>query len=147
MILLDTNIISELWRPLPSRAVERWMDMQPTISLFISAITLGELRYGAMRLATGRRRDYLFLALSRLEEQTFQGRILPFDWHCSAAYGQIRTQREQLGRPILAADAVIAAISKTHGLKLATRNIKDFEALDIELINPFEPDLYPPERP
>jgi toxin FitB len=138
MILLDTNIISELWRPLPSRAVERWMDAQPTTSLFISAITVGELSYGAMRLAESKRRANFLQAISRLEKQSFEGRILAFDRHCSAAYGQIRTQREQLGRPILAADAVIAAMAKTHGLTLATRNIKDFEALDIELINPFD---------
>jgi toxin FitB len=138
MILLDTNIISELWRPSPSRQVELWIDTQPATSLFIGAMTLCELNYGAMRLENSKRRNAFLAAIKKLERENFDGRILAFDRNCAAAYGEIRTTREQIGRPILAADAVIAAIAKTHGLKLATRNIKDFEALDIELIDPFE---------
>ena len=139
MILLDTNIISELWRPQPSRLVEQWMDAQPTTTLYLSAMTIAELRYGAMRLSESKRQDAYMKAIDRLESQSFDGRILPFDRRCAAAYGSIRAVRENLGRPILAADAVIAAIAKTHGLSLTTRNLKDFEGIGLELINPFEP--------
>lgn len=137
MILLDTNIISEMWRERPSVNVAQWMDSQASISLFTSAITLGELSYGAQRLPEGRRKEHFMSAIAALETKTFEGRVLPFDRHCALAYGHVRTAREFLGRPILAADAAIAAIAITHGLKLATRNIKDFGELEIELINPF----------
>jgi toxin FitB len=138
MILVDTNVISEIWRPERSLTVQKWLDTQQSGRLFISAITMGELYLGALRIADGRRKTNLLTMISELESGSFAGQILDFDIRCSKAYGRVKFQRERIGRPVLAADAAIAATAITHGLSLATRNIRDFEGLDLKLINPFE---------
>jgi toxin FitB len=139
MILIDTNVISELWKQSPSAAVSRWFSNQPRTSLFLSAIVLGELQFGAQRLPEGKRRNWFTAAVAELEINTFHERILSFDQKCAPFYGWVKTIRERSGRPILAADTAIAATALAYGLTLATRNTKDFEGLDLELINPFEP--------
>jgi len=139
MILLDTNIISEVWRQHRNIHVERWVDAQPRRMLFLSAVTLGELHYGAQRLPDGRRKDLLLTVIAELEQSTFAGRILPFDTRCSDVFGRLRAERERMGRPINVADAAIAATALTFKLSLATRNTRDFDDLGLDLINPFEP--------
>jgi toxin FitB len=139
MILLDTNVISELWRIQPSRLVEQWLDAQQRTTLFISSMTLGELSYGALRLTDSKRRSVYLQAISKLEQERFEGRILPFDRSCAAAFGQIMATREQMERRVQTANAVIAAIAKTNGMSLATRNLHDFDDLGLAIINPFEP--------
>jgi toxin FitB len=139
MILLDTNVVSELWKLSPSAAARQWFEQQPRNILYLSAIVLGELQFGAQRLPDGKRRSWFTEAIAELETATFRDRILSFDQRCAPFYGRVKAIRERSGRPVLAADAAIAATALTYGLALATRNTTDFEGLDLELINPFEP--------
>jgi toxin FitB len=138
VILLDTNIISDVWKPQRSLHVERWIDAQPTATLFVSTITLAELNSGACRLPEGRRKDVLLKAIDELATQMFAQRVLPFDQRCAHAFGRLRAERERIGRPIIFADAAIAATAWTHGLRLATRNQRDYEGIGLDLVNPFD---------
>jgi toxin FitB len=139
MILLDTNIISEVMAENSSQDVVAWLDAQHRQELFLSAITLLELQYGIERMSAGTRRLKLEMTVERIVCELYAGRICAVDSAVARAAGQARVRRERLGRPITVADAAIAATAITHGFSLATRNIKDFEGLDLELINPFEP--------
>jgi toxin FitB len=137
MILLDTNVISELMKAIPNSTVEAWLSRQPTESLFITAITEAELRYGAALLAPGRRRKSLTAAVEAMLAEDFTGRILPFDSSAAVAYAVVAAERRQAGRPMAQFDAQIAAIAKSRGTALATRNTPDFEDCGINLINPW----------
>ena len=137
MILLDTNILSELMRPAPEVAVEQWLANQPEASLFISAITEAELRYGAKIMPVGKRQAALVAEIEGMLGEDFGGRILPFDSPAAVAFAEIAAQRRQAGRPISQADAQIAAIARSRGAVLATRNLDDFEACGIEVVNPW----------
>lgn len=137
MIILDTNVISELTRPNPNSDVIEWYShLSPTDSR-ITAITEAELRYGIALLPPGRRRQ---LVLSRVETtlQRFRaGYILPFDSHAARSYADIAAVRRAAGKPIDIADGQIAAIVHSVGGELATRNIRDFEGCGINVINPW----------
>lgn len=137
MILLDTNVLSELMRPAPDPAVERWLAAQPDASLFISAITEAELRYGAALLSSGKRRSALTAEIDGMLEEDFDGRILPFDRLAAQAFAAIAADRRQAGRPISQADAQIVAIARSRGAALATRNVPDFDGCGVEVINPW----------
>jgi len=137
MILLDTNVISELMRPSPAPAVERWVGDQLAASLFISAITEAELRYGLALLPDGHRRRQLAVQAEAMLATDFAGRILPFDSAAAAAYADIAATRRFAGRPISQADAQIAAISRSRGASLATRNVADFVDCGVEIIDPW----------
>lgn len=137
MILLDTNVISELMRPAPEAAVERWLADQPVARIFITAIAEAELRYGLALLADGKRRAALARELEGMIAEDFAGRILPFDSPAAVAFADIAARRRQAGRPISTADAQIAAVARSRGAALATRNTADFEACGIEVINPW----------
>jgi toxin FitB len=137
MILLDTNVISELWRSKRNMGVERWIDLQPTATLFVSAITMAELHFGVCRLPEGSKKNVLLSALEKMTTDTFAQRILPFDARCTRAFGHLRAERERAGRPIVFADAAIAATALTYGLRLATRNLRDFDEIGLDLIDPF----------
>ena len=137
MILLDTNIVSELMRPAPSQAVMSWLAAQPAASLFISAVTEAELRYGVMLLPEGRKRAELVAAIEGMLAEDFTGRILPFDSAAALAFAGIAAGRRQAGRPISQFDAQIAAITRSRGAELATRNVADFEGCGVEIINPW----------
>jgi predicted nucleic acid-binding protein len=138
MILLDTNIVSELMRPAPSQAVMAWLAAQPAASLFISAVTEAELRYGVMLLPEGRKRAELVSAIEAMLAEDFADRILPFDSAAAMAFADISSSRRQAGRPISQFDALIAAIARSRGAELATRNVADFEGSGVEVINPWE---------
>ena len=138
MILLDTNIVSELMRPAPSQAVMSWLAAQPAASLFISAVTEAELRYGVMLLPEGRKRAELVSAIEAMLAEDFADRILPFDSAAAMAFADISSSRRQAGRPISQFDALIAAIARSRGAELATRNVADFEGSGVEVINPWE---------
>ncbi len=143
MILLDTNILSELMRPAPEPAVEQWLDAQPTASVFICTITEAELRYGAALLPTGKRRTALTSEIEAMLEGDFGGRILPFDSLAAQAFAVLASERRQAGKPIAQADAQIAAIARSRGAALATRNVSDFEACGVRVINPWQVEQSP----
>ena len=138
MILLDTNILSELMRPAPEVAVEQWLADQPVASVFISAITEAELRYGLALMPPGKRRSALAAEIENMLGEDFSGRILPFDSPAAVAFAEIAAERRQAGRPISQADAQIAAIARSRGAALATRNVPDFEECGVEVINPWD---------
>ena len=137
MILLDTNILSELMRTAPDPAVEKWLAGQPDASVFISAITEAELRYGAALLPSGKRRAALTAEIEGMLEEDFSGRILPFDSLAAHAFAILASERRQAGRPIPQADAQIAAIARSRGAALATRNVPDFQGCGIEVVDPW----------
>jgi toxin FitB len=139
MILVDTNVISELWRDRPNSRVVEWLEYQPRESIFVSSITLAELYFGIVRLDDGRNKLRMSKSIARIERETFAGRVLSFDNKTAVQFGIVRAAWERMGRPINFPDSAIAATALTYGLTLATRNIRDFEGLDLELINPFEP--------
>jgi toxin FitB len=138
VILLDTNIISETWRPERNMQVERWLDAQPSSTLFVSTITMAELHFGAWRLLDGRKKESLLKIIANMATDTFAERVLSFDVRCASAAGKLLADRERLGRPILFADAAIAGTALAYGLRLATRNLRDFDDTGIDLINPFD---------
>jgi hypothetical protein len=137
MIVLDTNVISEVVRPAPSAKVITWLNEQNSVDLCVTTITLGEISYGIEALPTGRRRSALATALDQFVDRAFSDRVLVFDRESAREYGQIMADRRRLGRPLAAPDGQIAAITRRHRFQLATRNIKDFDECGIGLINPF----------
>jgi predicted nucleic acid-binding protein len=138
MILLDTNVVSEHFRPRPNPTVMAWIDAQPANVVYLCAPVLAELRFGAERLEPGRNQTNLRAAIDRIESNLFRGRILPFDVVAAAEYGRVVAKRERMGRRIGQMDALIAAIALTQRADLATRDVADFADLGIELINPFD---------
>lgn len=143
MIVLDTNVISELTREAPEPGVISWLDSLSAAEVATTAITAAELLYGAARLPSGHRKTELTAAIRRLLSDDFQGRILPFDERAARGYADIVTGRERLGRPIGVAGAQIAAICLISEAALATRNTDDFEETGIELIDPWQLDELP----
>jgi len=137
MIVLDTNIISELMKARPDPAVETWLAAQPAAGLFITTITEAELRYGVALLPASKRRDRLGGTVETMLIEEFADHILPFDSSAAIAYAVVATERRQSGRPISQFDAQIAAIARSHGAALASRNDKDFEGCGIDVINPW----------
>lgn len=137
MIVLDTNILSELMRLAPDLSVLTWVDSLPGGEVFLTAITVAECLYGVERLPDGKRKTALATGLSAMPSNEFAGRILPFDETAAARYATLVASGDRSGHPVSMADAQIAAICHVHSATLATRNIKDFERLDIALHNPF----------
>lgn len=137
MIVLDTNVISELMRGSPETAVIEWIDMHADIDLFVTAITVAELFYGIARLPNGRRKTNLATQVERMIGEDFDHRVLPFDELAAAHYGDIAADREHAGRPISIADAQIAAICRSYASTLATRNVDDFASTGITVIDPW----------
>ena len=137
MFLLDTNIISELLRPSPDPAVETWVDGRRATDLYFSAIGEAELRYGVAVLPAGRRRAALASAIEAILQEDFMDRILPFDREAARDYADIAAMRRAAGRTVLPADSQIAAIARSRGMAIATRNVRDFENIGIEVIDPW----------
>lgn len=137
MILLDTNIVSELLRPSPAPAVLDWVSARDGDSLYLSTVTEAELRYGVAILSNGRRKDALAALVESVLHEDFAGRILAFDGPAAAAYARIGADRKAVGRPISQFDCQIAGIARANAMALATRNQRDFEGCGIELIDPW----------
>ena len=140
MIILDTNIISELTRRVPEPGVTSWLDSLPAGEVGTTAVTAAELLYGVARMPAGRRKTELAAAVRGLLGDEFRDRVLPFDQHCASRYADIVCGRKTFGRPIGVADAQIAAICRTAEATLATRNADDFSGTGIKLINPWKLD-------
>ena len=137
MIVWDTNVVSELMRPEPNDQVVMWTDRQPVDEVFITAITLAELWYGIGRLPIGRRRNELAEVFDEMLTQDFEHRVLDFDRVAAAHYADLVVERERIGRPISMADAQIAAICRSHGAAVATRNVDDFSDVGVDVVNPW----------
>lgn len=137
MIVLDTNVMSELLRPKPEGAVEAWLTDQPPASVFTTAITEAEILYGVHLLPDGRRKQELLAAIGPIFAEDFAGRVLPFDEDAADAYATLAVARRQAGRPISQFDAQIAAIAASRGAAIATRNVSDFAEIGVPVINPW----------
>lgn len=136
MIIVDTNVVSELMRPDPSPVVETWVRAREVTELFTTAVTLAEIRYGIARLPDGRRKDLLRDTADEVFA-AFADAVLPFDEPAAAQYAAVVCRRDRSGTPIDGFDAQIAAICLVHSAALATRNVKDFEHTGIEVIDPW----------
>ena len=137
MILLDTNILSEALRAAPEPRVLDWIGRQAASSLFVTTVTQAEILYGIAILDKGRRRDELAAAALLMFAEDFSGRLLTFDGDAATAFAEIAAARRGMGRPISQFDAQIAAIARSRGAILATRNSRDFEHCGIEIVDPW----------
>jgi toxin FitB len=137
MIVLDTNVLSELMKPTPAAKVGKWMAAQPTPILYTTSITQAEILHGLLLLPGGRRRNALEAAATSMFAEDFAGRILGFGTDAATRYAQIASDRRRAGRPISHFDAQIAAIARSTGAALATRNLGDFEGCGLTVINPW----------
>ena len=138
MIILDTNVISAPLRQTPEGQVIEWIDAQALETLYLSAITVAELRFGMASLPTGKRRDRLQESLEKQVLPLFAGRVLPFDMSASQAYGELMAKARVAGLAISAADGYIAATAAANGMMVATRDVSPFEAAGVDTINPWE---------
>ena len=138
MTILDTNVISEPLRQTPEGQVIKWIDAQALETLYLSAITVAELRFGMASLPTGKRRDRLQESLEKQVLPLFAGRVLPFDMSASQAYGELMAKARVAGLAIGAADGYIAATAAANGMMVATRDVSPFEAAGVDTINPWE---------
>jgi hypothetical protein len=138
VIVLDTNVLSEALKPLPSLTVLHWLGAQEPSSVFTTTITQAEVLYGIETLPPGKRRMRLLAAVEKMFAGEFEGRILPFDEDAARAFAGIAGARDAAGRPISQFDAMIAAIASSHRAAVATRNTADyFQHCGIDVINPW----------
>ena len=144
MVVIDTNVVSELMRPIPAPAVMAWFSRQDSADLYLTAVSEAELRADAAILPSGRRRDRLAAEVDAVVREDFAGRVLPFDSPAARAYAAIATSRRSAGRPILEADCQIAAIARARDAAVATRNGTDFEHCGIAVIDPWAEDRASP---
>ena len=136
-VLLDTNVVSELIRKSPDPAVEGWAAGRSLEDLFFSAVGEAELRYGAAILPVGRRRETVVSDIESMLRDAFENRVLPFDSDAARAYADIAAKRRSAGRPVAPADCQIAAIARSRDMAVATRNVRDFEDIGIEIVDPW----------
>ena len=139
MIVIDTNVVSELMRPSPAQTVLDWARSHDPRELCTTAVTVAEIRYGIERLREGRRKEVLKAAVAEIFEM-FAEQILPFDNAAAEQYALVVSQRDALGLPIDGFDAQIAAICRAREAALATRNLGDFDKTGVEVINPWHSD-------
>jgi predicted nucleic acid-binding protein len=138
VILLDTNVVSELMRAQPDSQVRGFFAARPLETLFLPSLVVAEVRYGLARLPEGQRRAGLENLFERFLAEGFADRILPFDATCATRYARARAAREAAGHPIGLADALIGGTALAHGATLATRNTPDFDGLGLSLVNPWK---------
>jgi len=139
MIILDTNVLSELMKPTPAAKVVDWVAAQPAAGLYTTSITQAEILHGLMLLPQGRRRRALEAAATSMFLEDFGGRILGFGTDAAPPYARIASDRRRAGRPISHFDAQIAAIARFTGAGIATRNLADFEGCGVKLVDPWKP--------
>ena len=138
MIVLDTNVISEMLRVVPSPEVTRWIVAQPEHELYITALTEAEIRVGVNMMPTGKRKMQLQGTVDQMLAEVFAGRILSFDSACAVVYAEISANRRPIGKPISPFDAQIAAIARANrAAAIVTRNVDDFASTGVTVINPW----------
>lgn len=137
MIVLDTNVLSEVLRPVPESSVMAWLANQPRASLFTTAVTRGEILYGIRLLSDGKRRRGLGDAAIKIFDEDFAGHVLSFDSEAADMYAEISASRRTAGKPISQFDSMIVAMARSRGASLATRNVKDFDDCGTDIINPW----------
>jgi predicted nucleic acid-binding protein len=138
VIVLDTNVLSELMRSQPAAAVFAWVAAQPRAELHTTSVNKAEILYGIAALPDGRRRAALAVAAEAMFTDDFAGRLLPFEEEAAVHYAEIVAARRREGRPIEAFDAQIGATARVAGAKLATRDVGDFGGCGLTLVNPWE---------
>lgn len=137
MILLDTNVVSELMRPAPEPAVIDWLNRQDARRVGLSAISVAEISYGVQCLADGQRKRMLTDRFEQFLRRGFAHRIFDFDEPAALAYGELMAHRRSIGRPMSVLDGQLAAIATCRGFSLATRNTPDFEHIAVDLVDPW----------
>lgn len=137
MFVLDTNVVSELMRPKPEPSVEEWVGQRPATRLFFTAVGEAELRYGVAIMPKGTRREALASEVDAMLRDDLQGRVLPFDSRAARVYAETAARRRALGRPASHSDCQIAAIARCRNAAVATRNVRDFEGMGVEVVNPW----------
>jgi predicted nucleic acid-binding protein len=137
MIVLDTNVLSEVLRPSPDTSVLDWFAKQPRASLFTTTVTRGEILYGIRLLSDGKRRRGLWDAAVKIFSDDLAGQVLSFDNDAADMYAEIAASRRSVGKPISQFDAMIVAMARSRGASLATRNVKDFDDCGVEVVNPW----------
>lgn len=137
MIVLDTNVVSELMRRDPDPHVIAWVDVQTVLDLVITSITAAELRASVALLPPGRKRDRISEQVEALLDQSFAGSVVPFEVDSSIAYADIVARRTRAGAPIAGLDAQIGAICRRYDATLATRNQRDFADTGVDLVDPW----------
>ncbi|MFT4085726.1 MAG: type II toxin-antitoxin system VapC family toxin [Gordonia sp. (in: high G+C Gram-positive bacteria)] len=139
MIVLDTNVVSELMRNEPERNVISWTDQQESSTLYLAAFTLAEIRFGLACMPAGRRQETLSTVFETGIRPLFADRILPFDEAATREYARLRASARARGTALSDADAIIAATSSAHRFAVATRDVSPFESAGLRVINPFDP--------
>jgi len=139
MIVLDTNVISELMKPKPAEAVLEWVNRQDAAQLFATTVSIGEIEYGLQVLPAGERRRRLEERFARVVDTAFANRLLVFDLAAAHLYGHVMAERRDQGRPMGVADGQIAAIARSAGFTIATGNARDFEDAGVDVVDPFNP--------
>ena len=137
MLVVDTNVLSELMRPTPDPVIASWVAKRTTSSLHLTAISEAELRFGLAIMPPGRRRDGLAEGLKRMLRTGFANRVLPFDSAAASSYAEIAAARRAMGRPMPEADCQIAAIARSRDMAVVTRNVRDFADAGIDVIDPW----------
>lgn len=137
MFVLDTNVLSAMMGTMPAPAVEAWISTRPVELLFTAAICKAEILAGIAILPDGRRRSDLEAVAEAMFTDDFQDRVLPFDTDAALAYAEIFAARRRAGRPMATADLIIAAIARTQGASVVTRNVRDFEGCGLGLVDPW----------
>ena len=138
MIILDTNVVSELMRASPEPRVLRWFSNQAAQDLHVTAVTMAEILYGIELISAARRRDVIRAGAEKMFEEVFADRILTFEDRAARAFSQIASSRRRQGKPMSEFDAQTAAITRVLGATLATRNPYVFEGCGVRLVNPWE---------
>ncbi len=141
MILLDTNVVSEVMKTQPAEAVVSWLNAQDSERLHVSAITVGEIAYGLRILPDDKRRSGFRERFELFISLAFDQRVLSYDEPAARIYGELMGDRKELGLPMSVTDGQIAAIARRDHLSVATRNVLDFENCGVEVINPFESNI------
>lgn len=135
--LLDTNLLSEIVKPVPNHGVAAWLADADEADLYLSVVTMAELRYGAERLPLSRRRHQLESWLTQEVQPRFYGRTFVVDESIAGAWGKIMAGRDAAGRPLAPLDGFLAATCAVHDLALVTRNVADFEGSVERIVNPW----------